>query len=349
VRVGGATTAYLGLSYDEREGRTAALRSERQEERSHDCYLESSWTRFARSLLMLILVFLRTRSLLAHRRSSPIAPDPWPLTHRSSPLAAFSRSDYSSVASAMNVEYLPLTSLSSELPNLDVVVLACSILSFEKTVSTLFKTLPDTPNADLPLIVDVLSVKEHPRRVLLNKLPPTFDILCTHPMFGPESGKNGWSGLNFVYERTRIAGVVDYGSVVASSASGETTADVDYAVDRCERFLSIFEEEGCRMVPLSCESHDRDAANSQFITHLVGRILGRQGLDYTPIDTKGFESVMKLIEVSARQEPVKFPHSSYPVTNSRWLSLLSPRIPTALICSTVCTSTTPTPWTRSSR
>lgn len=30
------------------------------------------------------------------------------------------------------------------------------------------------------------------------------------------------------------------------------------------------------MVELSCEEHDRAAANSQFITHLVGRILGRQ-------------------------------------------------------------------------
>ena len=62
-----------------------------------------------------------------------------------------------------------------------------------------------------------------------------------------------------------------------------------------ERFLSIWEEEGCRMVPLSCKAHDAYAANSQFITHLMGRILGAQGLEPTPIDTKGFESVLKLV------------------------------------------------------
>jgi prephenate dehydrogenase len=67
-------------------------------------------------------------------------------------------------------------------------------------------------------------------------------------------------------------------------------------MDRIERFLSIWEEEGCRMVPLSCKSHDEYAANSQFITHLMGRILGAQGLSKTPIDTKGFESVLKLID-----------------------------------------------------
>ena len=50
------------------------------------------------------------------------------------------------------------------------------------------------------------------------------------------------------------------------------------------------------MVPMSCKSHDEYAANSQFITHLMGRILGAQGLRKTPIDTKGFESVLKLID-----------------------------------------------------
>jgi len=67
-------------------------------------------------------------------------------------------------------------------------------------------------------------------------------------------------------------------------------------MDRMERFLSIWEEEGCQMTPLSCKDHDTYAADSQFITHLMGRILGQQGLQPTPIDTRGFQSVLKLIE-----------------------------------------------------
>ena len=67
-------------------------------------------------------------------------------------------------------------------------------------------------------------------------------------------------------------------------------------MDRIERFLSIWEEEGCDMTPLSCQDHDAYAANSQFITHLMGRILGAQGLVATPIDTRGFQSVLRLIE-----------------------------------------------------
>ena len=52
------------------------------------------------------------------------------------------------------------------------------------------------------------------------------------------------------------------------------------------------------MISMSCKSHDEFTANSQFITHLMGRILGGQGLQATPIDTKGFQSVLKLIETT---------------------------------------------------
>lgn len=28
--------------------------------------------------------------------------------------------------------------------------------------------------------------------------------MCTHPMFGPDSGKGSWAGLKFMYEKVRI-------------------------------------------------------------------------------------------------------------------------------------------------
>ena len=54
------------------------------------------------------------------------------------------------------------------------------------------------------LIVDVLSVKQYAKKVLLDGLPAEADILCTHPMFGPESGKNSWHGLPLVFEQVRV-------------------------------------------------------------------------------------------------------------------------------------------------
>uniref|UniRef100_A0A7S1ZVD2 Prephenate/arogenate dehydrogenase domain-containing protein n=1 Tax=Trieres chinensis TaxID=1514140 RepID=A0A7S1ZVD2_TRICV len=238
-----------------------------------------------------------------------------------------SRSDYTDIANGMGVKYVPLSDPSAFLSEgLDVVVFAVSILSFEKTIQDFaphfHKYVSHLNGQPGPLVVDVLSVKEHPRQVLLELLPKECDILCTHPMFGPDSGKNGWQGLTFVYERTRIDGVildpayersfhqltqeesgtademagsfVELGSGKIHTVHENSEAHVE-GMDRMERFLSIWEEEGCRMVALSCANHDAYAANSQFITHLMGRILGSQGLHSTPIDTKGFESVLKLM------------------------------------------------------
>ena len=49
------------------------------------------------------------------------------------------------------------------------------------------------------------------------------------------------------------------------------------------------------MVEMSCEEHDKMAASSQFITHTVGRMLGRMALADTPINTKGYESLLSLV------------------------------------------------------
>ena len=105
-------------------------------------------------------------------------------------------------------------------------------------------------------MVDVLSVKEFPKKLLLRTVPDEFDILCTHPMFGPDSGKGSWENLPMMFEKVRIG---------SKTESNE---------ERCVNFLRIFEHEGCRMIPMSCEEHDRQAASTQFITHTVGRMLG---------------------------------------------------------------------------
>lgn len=195
--------------------------------------------------------------------------------------------------------------------DLDVIVIAVSIMSFEDVIRTLAPhietMLAKKPEGLGPLMVDVLSVKDYPRKIFLDSLPLKCDILCTHPMFGPDSGKKSWSNLNFVYELTRIDGIVQDRDVyqLTESGNGLNPSAGDFngghsnsyvlGMDRVERFLSIWEEEGCRMVTMSFQTHDEYAANSQFITHLMGRILGSQGLQKTPIDTIGFESVLKLI------------------------------------------------------
>ena len=92
-------------------------------------------------------------------------------------------------------------------------------------------------------------------------------------MFGPESGKEGWHGLPCVYEQVRVQ---------------------DH--HRAARMLALFEEEGCQMVKMSCETHDTVAAGSQFVTHLTGRMLARLGLQPSPIATQGYRALLQLVD-----------------------------------------------------
>jgi arogenate dehydrogenase (NADP+), plant len=96
-------------------------------------------------------------------------------------------------------------------------------------------------------------------------------------MFGPESGKYGWNRLPFVYEKVRIG-------------------DSHEREMRCEAFLEIFRKEGCRMIDMSCKEHDEIAAECQFLTHTVGRVLEELGLKPTDNNNQGYDTLFKLIE-----------------------------------------------------
>ncbi len=182
-------------------------------------------------------------------------------------VVATSRTDYSDSAEHMGVAFFrDMKDFVGTQP--DIIILATSILSFADVV----KTMP-LEQLSSALFVDVLSVKTYPKEYLKRMLPNDTDILCTHPMFGPDSGKGSWDGLKFMFEKVRIR---------------------KHAV--CNAFLAVFAKEGCEMIEVSCEKHDSFAASSQFITHTTGRILSHLHLKKTPIDTRGYEKLLSVVE-----------------------------------------------------
>lgn len=186
-----------------------------------------------------------------------------------------SRSNYEKEAAEMGAHYFQdVNDFCEEHP--DVVILSTSILSTRQVLAS----LPVQRLRRSTLFVDVLSVKVFPKQLFLTELPPEVDILCTHPMFGPDSGKNSWAGLNFMFDKVRI---------------GEESN----RQERVDQFLKVFRDEGCRMVEMTCEEHDRQAASTQFITHTVGRVLGAMELESTDINTKGFEALLNLVNNTA--------------------------------------------------
>ncbi len=186
-------------------------------------------------------------------------------------VSSWSRSDYSKQAEALGVEFTQdLAAFSSQ--EMDILLLAVSIPVFGEILGR----IPwHTVQADL--VVDVLSIKTFPKERMQQILPHHLDILCTHPMFGPDSGARSWEGLNFMYEKVRIR--------------KDAT---------CKEFLHFFESKGCSMIPMPCEQHDQFAARSQFLTHTTGRLLSSMYLSPTPINTKGYESLLTLMEQTTR-------------------------------------------------
>jgi len=182
---------------------------------------------------------------------------------------AYSRSNYSDIAKTMKIDFYQ--SLPDFLhQKLDIIILSVSIISFEKVISSLQPYLQLLQDV---LLVDVLSVKNYPKKIILNHLDLdkyNIDYLATHPMFGPDSG---WIDRPMVYNRVRISNS-----------------------NRVVNFLDIFKEQQCIMTPLTCDEHDKYSAKSQFITHLTGRILGNLDLEDTPINTNGYNSLLTLVD-----------------------------------------------------
>ena len=170
---------------------------------------------------------------------------------------ATSRGDYDAAAKKMGARYYrDPDDFCEQHPG--VVIFATSILSTEATINS----FPVQRLRRNTLVADVLSVKQFPKQLFLQRLPDDFDILCLHPMFGPDSGKGTWKALPLVYDK------VPSGRRAIAAGPGSITC---WASSRT----------GMRMVEMSGARARQASGSSQFITHTVGRMLGSNGSSRT--------------------------------------------------------------------
>ena len=153
-------------------------------------------------------------------------------------------------------------------------LLKCPYIFFCVAISRFEEVLERTaPRMDpSSVVIDTCSVKTYPAKWMREKLHPGQVAIATHPMFGPDSGKNGVEGL----------------PVVLCRISDE---DEHYSKVR-DLFVSM----GLHVLEMSPMEHDREAAYSQGVTHFVGRTLKEMGLEDTEIATKGYKSLMSIVE-----------------------------------------------------
>lgn len=149
-----------------------------------------------------------------------------------------------------------------------VVLLAVPVGVLAETVAAIAPSV--TPGA---LILDVGSVKVKPAQVMLEGLPQGVSIVGTHPLFGPQSGKDGIAGL-------RIAVCPVRGDKAAWRAAAF-----------CRRALAL------KVFVVSPEDHDREAATVQGLTHLIAKVLLAMEPLPTRMTTTSFERVMQGVDM----------------------------------------------------
>lgn len=120
-------------------------------------------------------------------------------------------------------------------------------------------------------LVDTCSVKVAPLASMEKVLPDHVSILGTHPMFGPDSAAQGIKDLPIVLSPVRI------------SPEGR------------DFWAQSFSEMGLRVLAMTPQEHDREAAYTQGITHFIGRLLNELELQESPMATKGYNALLEIV------------------------------------------------------
>lgn len=147
----------------------------------------------------------------------------------------------------------------------DIVVLAVPVQKMEAVLKEIAPHLK--PGA---LVVDVASVKIKPTDLMKKILPDHVAIVGTHPLFGPQSGKDGIKGLN----------------VAVCNVRGERSKGVS-AFLRDVLKLSVFET--------TPEDHDRQLAYVQGLTHLLAKVVVSLDLPEFQLTTKTYDLMTEMI------------------------------------------------------
>ena len=155
----------------------------------------------------------------------------------------------------------------------DIVIPAVSISTFAETLERMKPFLGGNT-----IVADVCTVKVMPVEALRRA---GVRFIATHPMFGPESfEKHGGNlrGLRLV--------VCDH------TLSTETYA----------RFLEWTRTLGIVVIECSADRHDRDLANTLFLTHLISQSMIDGTFERTAIDTPSFGFLMDAVESVRRDK-----------------------------------------------
>jgi len=151
----------------------------------------------------------------------------------------------------------------------DAIILGVPIHALEGTIKRVVPLM-----GKYSVLVDVSTVKKYPLQ-LLKKYAKGKRYIATHPMWGPES-----------YEK-RAGDVAGFRIVVSAHTLPE---------DMYVKYKKEIAKLGFNIIEKSADAHDKESAQTLFLTHFIGQTVSRAGFVRTDIDTVSFGNLMDAVE-----------------------------------------------------
>ncbi len=174
-----------------------------------------------------------------------------------------SKRDLKDVAALYNVHAKSL----DEICQSDIVVISVPVQQIQPIIDQIKDKL--RPGQ---LVMDVASVKCLPIDILKKNIPSGVDIVSLHPLFGPQSGRDGIKGLNIA---------------VINVVGDRAPCVVEFLKDRLS--LTIFET--------TAEEHDLQMAYVQGLTHMIAKVFKKMDLPEMKMQTKTFTLLREAINI----------------------------------------------------
>jgi prephenate dehydrogenase len=175
-------------------------------------------------------------------------------------ISVYNRSDKSEAAKEYEVPYQSLEYVAS----LQNVIVCVPVQFMEEMLSKIAPLISKGAR-----VIDVSSVKVKPVELMQKYLPKHCEIIATHPLFGPQSGKDGIKGLN----------------MVLCPGKRSTTLQL-------ERFFR--DELGLNVLIRTPEVHDIQMAYVQALTHFVGRAVNEMDIPDVEQKTPAYQYLLNI-------------------------------------------------------
>ncbi|HVR30251.1 MAG TPA: prephenate dehydrogenase [Thermoanaerobaculia bacterium] len=172
------------------------------------------------------------------------------------------RLDVEDEAAQLGVRSAPLHEVAAS----EILVLAVPVQNMEDVLRDL-RGVPRLPE----LVMDVGSVKVKPLDLMSRHLPKRVEVVGSHPMFGPQSGRHGIAGLKVVLCPLR-------------------TRRLARIRDLLERELRL------EVMEMSPEKHDSEMAYIQGLTHWIAKALREIKLPDLSLATPAYRHLLKIEE-----------------------------------------------------